>query len=710
MRSMMLGIVLVGCSDYRVAPAGPAADAGPDIQVEPERVHFGEIPYGDAAAAELTVHNRGISTLELSTLKLDGPSSFTVGELGDPVRVSAGDSLTLSLGLSPLQALEEAVLVIVSDDPDTPELSVPLEGVGLIPELSVTPATLQFEFAEDDCEDVRTLTLENTGTGTLQVDAMAAVGSGYTLDPAEVLGSYAPGEQRSVEVQSANGGDGSLWITSNDPRGDQVLVLDGPLDQVVAYADGDIELVSLAAGCDGSETVVFDRLSDCGSGEVTLDSASFAGDDFVLVWPESLPHAYAATEPVEIEVAAAYGGVGTVRDTLSLDFDGSLEALELAVRAHLGTQSLQILPDPVDLGTWPLGCPISAEVELTNSSSCPVLIDEITVSGADFDLDGLPTPPVLLDTWESVAFDVYWATESTGSADETIEASFEGHTLATAPVSVKVGDTEVEDRFIRDGPFDEVDVLVYVDGSCSMTDDTDRLANQAEHFVASLEDLDEDWQIGVVSEKAGCLDATIRPSDSDPSGDFQAAVSATMGTPNELGLSTTLKAIEQGGSGDCNEGFFREGAGLHGILVSDEPEQSPTNWSTLVADMQALEPSIMLSAIAGDFPAGCATANAGDGYYQAVGATAGQFHSICTPDWTGLVTSLATSVSSDPDAPYPLSQVPEVDTIVVEVAGVSSSDWSYDHVEVALNFVEGTVQSGEEVVVSYTARCPEDSP
>ena len=283
MRRVMLGIVLVGCSDYRVAPAGPAADAGPDIQVEPERVHFGEIPYGDAAAAELTVHNRGISTLELSTLKLDGPSSFTVGELGDPVRVSAGDSLTLSLGLSPLQALEEAVLVIVSDDPDTPELSVPLEGVGLIPELSVTPATLQFEFAEDDCEDVRTLTLENTGTGTLQVDAMAAVGSGYTLDPAEVLGSYAPGEQRSVEVQSANGGDGSLWITSNDPRGDQVLVLDGPLDQVVAYADGDIELVSLAAGCDGSETVVFDRLSDCGSGEVTLDSASFAGDDFVLV-------------------------------------------------------------------------------------------------------------------------------------------------------------------------------------------------------------------------------------------------------------------------------------------------------------------------------------------------------------------------------------------------------------------------------------------
>ena len=92
------------------------------------------------------------------------------------------------------------------------------------------------------------------------------------------------------------------------------------------------------------------------------------------------------------------------------------------------------------------------------------------------------------------------------------------------------------------------------------------------------------------------------------------------------------------------------------------------------------------------------------------GFTAGSVSSQSSASVQPSPSSSTVGVSSDPDAPYPLSQVPEVDTIVVEVAGVSSSDWSYDHVEVALNFVEGTVQSGEEVVVSYTARCPEDSP
>ena len=61
-----------------------------------------------------------------------------------------------------------------------------------------------------------------------------------------------------------------------------------------------------------------------------------------------------------------------------------------------------------------------------------------------------------------------------------------------------------EDVFYQ-GPFETSDVFVYVDRSCSMTDDAANLFN----FTDALEDLDSDWQVIVATSDHGCFNEAI---------------------------------------------------------------------------------------------------------------------------------------------------------------------------------------------------------
>ncbi len=65
-----------------------------------------------------------------------------------------------------------------------------------------------------------------------------------------------------------------------------------------------------------------------------------------------------------------------------------------------------------------------------------------------------------------------------------------------------------EDVFYQ-GPFETSDVFVYVDRSCSMTDDAANLAANFFNFTDALEDLDSDWQVIVATSDHGCFNEAI---------------------------------------------------------------------------------------------------------------------------------------------------------------------------------------------------------
>ena len=115
----------------------------------------------------------------------------------------------------------------------------------------------------------------------------------------------------------------------------------------------------------------------------------------------------------------------------------------------------------------------------------------------------------------------------------------------------------------------------------------------------------------------------------------------------------------------------------------------------MVADPKMLK----LSAIAGDYPSGCGTADPGTGYYEAVMATGGEFLSICS-NWSKNVEVLA-QASLEGLLDFELSETPAPDSIVVKVDGATwLADWHYDAGTNSIIF-DTEVTQGASVEVEY---------
>ena len=269
----------------------------------------------------------------------------------------------------------------------------------------------------------------------------------------------------------------------------------------------------------------------------------------------------------------------------------------------------------------------------------------------------------------------------------------------------------------------QIDVLLTLDRSGSLTDVNDAVAEGIGGLTAALADMGADYHVAAVVSDSGCVlgpDAYIDSSFS--AADARAALATMADTGFDLDTSVTNS--ERGytlaeaaltpantGSGGCNEGLLRPGAPLSLIHISDEAEQSVNSWSYYVAVFQArvADPEdVRINAVVGDYPSGCAWAEAGVGYYEGTVATGGLFLSICTAtDWEATLATIGSDVRLGGDH-FQLSQQPVPERIQVVVDGVRvSHGWAYDLSSNSIVFASDAVPDpGSVVEVSY-ARLPD---
>jgi hypothetical protein len=138
------------------------------------------------------------------------------------------------------------------------------------------------------------------------------------------------------------------------------------------------------------------------------------------------------------------------------------------------------------------------------------------------------------------------------------------------------------------------------------------------------------------------------------------------------------------------------------VLVSDEHEQSRQLWPEYVTQMQAISPNVGITAIVGDEPDGCATAEAGTGYTEAALYTGGAVLSICADDWSGYFETIGALSALGQTDTFVLTSIPDPSTIRVIVDGAPSTDWTYDATWNAIVFNAGAVPApGVEIKASY---------
>ena len=167
-------------------PAHPEIRAGahlqvtgvPDIAVGTSSLDFGSTFLGTQVSRDLVVSNPGTDILHVtgaaanhSDFSVD-VSSFDLGPFG---------SRTLHLTFAPsTPALIQATLTLTSNDPDEAQLSVVLQGQGLVPpDIAVSPASLSADLLTGQTA-TRTLTISNQGANPLEYQ----IGFEYLSAPA----------------------------------------------------------------------------------------------------------------------------------------------------------------------------------------------------------------------------------------------------------------------------------------------------------------------------------------------------------------------------------------------------------------------------------------------------------------------------------------------------------------------------------------------
>ncbi len=264
-----------------------------------------------------------------------------------------------------------------------------------------------------------------------------------------------------------------------------------------------------------------------------------------------------------------------------------------------------------------------------------------------------------------------------------------------------------EDTWVVD--LKTVDVVFLLDSTSSQVDDNAKFAQLFSQLRPTLEASTPDWQVAViVDDDDGCSrTGVLTPTTPNVDARFQAAASTgNVSRYSESLLTLAALGVAQA-AGGCNDGLVRDDSVLHLVFVSDEPDQSAEDRSVYVADILAAkdtEQDVLISAIVGDAPDGCGSADAGWGYIDAVEATGGVLGSICDEDWTPSLEDAADATHArGAGTRMALSAVPAPGSLSVSVDGAALPEgWWWSDGDAHVDFDLGMLTDGATVTAAYT--------
>ncbi len=267
-----------------------------------------------------------------------------------------------------------------------------------------------------------------------------------------------------------------------------------------------------------------------------------------------------------------------------------------------------------------------------------------------------------------------------------------------------------------------VDVLWVVDNSCSMVEEQEGIASNFPVFLDYFEQSNLDWHIGVISTDMGDplhqgkLQARMGYKWVDPYTPFPSDVLGAMtrlgtgGTGYERGRDPIYYALEIHREG-YNQGFYRPGAGLHVIVISDEDDSSE-----LISEEEFLSwfrrlkwagDQLTFSSIVSAEPLCDGAYEVGSAYLRYTEEIGGIFWSICDQNWAQVLQQLGLQ-AVETEREYYLSRLPIPGTIEVTLtegdtvfAFEEFEDWNYNPIRNSITFTEYVPRAGNIITIEY---------
>ena len=633
---------------------------GPDIEVMPTTLNFGQVSLIAPARRTVSIQNVGFAELEITEIVVDlaGTGAFTA-PMAQITTVPVGGFYDITVEFQPL--LEGPVtsqLIIKSSDQDEPEVTVTLQGEGVnLPPCSfeVVPENLTFGVVERGRTTGRAFEIRNVGTSDCLVTS-ARIFPGSDMEFSLPDGDIAsliipPAAATTIRVEYSPGAVGTntgvVEFSISNPTSpfNEVQLSGTGADASLLIVPNDLDFGVIGVGCAARARVV--TIYNTGSSPATLDSIDLAAPGnpafSITQRPTPLPTMPLILQPGEatnFEVGFRADAISSYAAAVEINgtFNGQAVTYLVSLQGRGATDATQV--------------------------------DE-------FDQLGRPKVDILFVIDDSCSM-----SEEQTSLSSNFQAFIQFATAQQIDYQIGVTTTDIDE-----GQPPEAGRLMPISG------------NPADRIVTPR-------------------------SQPTPEVLFSnnANVGIDNSTFTEKGLEAAYLALSNPLIFGHNAGFLRQDAVLSIIFVSDEEDQSSNSVDFYINFFLSIKGFrntnlFTASSIVGDTPGGCrggaGNAQSGSRYNEVSNRTGGVFQSICTADWSRALEDLSTTAFGFKSRFFltnqPVAGTLEVfvDGMMIEAQGAGGTvNWIYDFPTNSINFSPfATPEPGAHIRVEYVVEC-----
>ncbi len=426
--------------------------------------------------------------------------------------------------------------------------------------------------------------------------------------------------------------------------------------------------------------------------------------------------------------------------------DPANSAVTPNLAASSGISDIAVIPQEVEFGVTTVGCASQTmTIKVYNKGRAPMSVSEIMLEegcSSEFEVVSTPGLPDDLVQGSPMTIEVRYIPQDTNKDECAVVIVSNDQDMPSLTVPMRgegTYETEQTDTYTQLSG-ENVDVLLVVDNSGSMSDEQTNLSSNIDDLVSAAATWNTQYRLAVtttdIDNDRGKFRGNPRWVTPDTPNGLQTFANDVKGVGDnggatEQGLEAAYLALtlpntflaettdsngqavpiacqnnsgcdpatgcymdpantSQGYCGGPNWGFLRDDASLEVVIISDEPDQSSAELTFYIDFLKNLkgfhnEDLMHVHAIVGtdgskakSCESSYGGAAAGEGYDYVANETGGVLASICEQDYSGLLQDIG-KVAFGLKRQFFLTRQAQANTIEVKVRGsVCTDGWSYD--------------------------------
>ncbi|HET6932014.1 MAG TPA: choice-of-anchor D domain-containing protein, partial [Candidatus Acidoferrum sp.] len=286
----------------------------------------------------------------------------------------------------------------------------------------------------------QTITVTNSGTGSVTLSQVSASGTGFTVTGFSSGVTLAAGQSLPLTASfspAATGSvTGSISVVSNATNSPATIALTGTgVQPQISVIPSSVSFGSVTVGVTNTQTIT---IRNPGTATLNITQASLAGTGFTtsgLALPLSVAPGGSASFTAGFAPASASNFSGSL--TLISNTPNSPLVVPLSGTGVTSVLQLSASPATLAFGSLATGTTATQSVTISNTGNSSVSISQIAASGAGFTTSSIALP-LSLAAGQSTSFSVTFAPASTGSLAGSVSVV---SNAANSPLAIALSGT-----------------------------------------------------------------------------------------------------------------------------------------------------------------------------------------------------------------------------------------------------------------------------